>query len=73
MGLSFQDAVKLKRCLGKVCQYTRIRQLIEKVQRLPNIPFEWVEESLSGTGEEEFKFCMDPMEAVGRLLHRQLT
>jgi len=68
-----QDAVKLKRRLGKVCQYTRIRQLIEKVQRLPNIPFEWVEESFSGTGEGEFKFCMDPMEAVGRVLHRQLT
>jgi len=27
-----QDTVKSKRCLGKVCQYTRIWQLIEKVQ-----------------------------------------
>jgi hypothetical protein len=68
-----QDALKLKRRLGKVCQYTTIRQLIEKVQRLPNIPFEWVEESFTGTGEGEFEFCMDPMEAVGRVLDRQLT
>jgi hypothetical protein len=68
-----QDAVKLKRRLGKVCQYTRIRQLIEKVQRLPNIPFEWVEESFAGTGEGEFEFCVDPMEAVGRAFNRQLT
>jgi hypothetical protein len=68
-----QDAVKLKQRLGKVCQYTRIRQLIEKVQRVPNIPFEWVEESFSGTGEGEFKFCVDPTEAVGHVLHRQLT
>jgi hypothetical protein len=66
-----QDAVKLKRRLGKVCQYTRIRQLIEKVQRLLNIPFEWVEESFPGTGEGEFKVCMDPMEAVGHVFNRQ--
>jgi hypothetical protein len=68
-----QDAVKLKRRLGKVCHYTRIRQLIEKVQQLPSIPFEWVEESFSGTGEGEFEFCIDPMEVVGRVLNRQLT
>ncbi|KIM73016.1 hypothetical protein PILCRDRAFT_734683 [Piloderma croceum F 1598] len=43
------------------------------VQRLPNVPFEWVEESFSDTGEGEFKFCMDLMEAVGHVLHRQLT
>ena len=68
-----QAVVKLKRRLGKICQYTKIRQLIETVQRLHNISFEWVEESFSGTGEREFKFSIDPMEAVGRVFNRQLA
>ena len=37
-----ERAARLKRRLGKICQYARIEQLIKMVKRLPNIPFRWI-------------------------------
>jgi len=64
-------AERLKRRLGKICQYARIGQLIQMVKRLPDIPFRWIEDNFVGTGQGTFETCADPMEAVGRGLRGQ--
>jgi hypothetical protein len=47
------NAQRLKRRLGKVCQYVSIAQLISFVKRLfpkGNVPFHWVQSVFDGTG-----------------------
>jgi hypothetical protein len=66
-------AERLKRRLGKICQYARIEQLIKMVKQFPNIPFRWVEENLIGTGEGTFEIGVDSMDAVSRGLQGELS
>jgi hypothetical protein len=63
-------AEKLKRRLGKICQYVSgIGQVIRRVKRLfpnGNIPYRWVQDTFVGTGEGQFSLCTDAYQAVWR-------
>ena len=58
---------KLKRRLGKVCQYlTSITYLIPKAKRMFPIPHRWVMDTFPGTGEGDFDLCDNAYDAVSR-------
>jgi hypothetical protein len=49
---------KLKRRLGKVCQYASgVSHLIQRAKRLFPIPHRWVTDTFAGTGESVFDLC----------------
>ncbi|KIJ41325.1 hypothetical protein M422DRAFT_780449 [Sphaerobolus stellatus SS14] len=66
-------AEKLKRRLGKVCQYSRLNKLIKQMKRFPDIPFRWLRDDLKGTGEGVFEICGEPTEAIERVLNIKLS
>lgn len=62
-------AERLKRRLGKVCQYLRLDSLIKKVQKwFPdgNVPFHWVDYEYDGSGEGHFAPDPNPMKVIAR-------
>ena len=59
---------KLKRRLGKVCQYVSgISVLIQRAKRLFPIPHRWVADTFTGTGEGVFDLCDSPHDALWRV------
>jgi hypothetical protein len=61
---------KLKRRLGKVCQYVSgITHLVQKAKRLFPIPHRWVTDTFPCTGEGEFDLCNNAFVAVSRGLN----
>ena len=64
-----ERAEKLKRRLGKVCQYVSgVTDLIQKAKRLFPIPHRWVMDTFTGTGESVFNLCDNVEDAVLRAL-----
>jgi len=64
-------AERLKRRLDKVCQYANdIMHLIKKAKQLFPIPYRWVMDTFTGTGECVFDLCDNPYDAISRGLHR---
>ena len=62
-----QRLEKLKRRLGKVCQYVSgISHLVQKAKRLFPIPHRWVTDTPAGTGEGVFDLCDSVHDAVSR-------
>ena len=62
---------KLKRRLGKVCQYlTGITYLIQKARGLFPIPHRWVTDTFPDTGEGDFDLCDNAYDAVLRELNQ---
>ncbi|KAG6825833.1 hypothetical protein H0H92_002251 [Tricholoma furcatifolium] len=62
-----EKAEKLKRRLGKVCEYAiEIQLLLERARKLPAISHRWVTSNFSGTGEGTFTLCDDPRQVVAR-------
>ncbi|KAF5374108.1 hypothetical protein D9615_008811 [Tricholomella constricta] len=60
-----ERAEKLKRRLGKVCQYVSgVSHLIQKAKRLFPIPHRWVTDTFTGTGEGVFDLCDSAYDAV---------
>ena len=58
---------KLKRRLGKVCQYlSGITHLIQRAKRLFPIAHRWVMDTFPGTGEGDFDLCNNAYDAVLR-------
>ena len=69
-----ERAEKLKRQLGKVCQYMLdISHLIKKAKRLLPIPHRWVTDAFADTGEGVYELCDSPHDAVARGLGRPLS
>ncbi|KIJ41327.1 hypothetical protein M422DRAFT_255838 [Sphaerobolus stellatus SS14] len=66
-------AEKLKRRLGKVCQYSRIDKLIKGMKRFPDIPFRWLRDDLKGTGEGVLENCGGPIEVIERIINVKLS
>ncbi len=61
---------KLKRRLGKVCQYVSgISNLIQRAKRILPIAYRWVTDTFPGTGEGVFGLCDSPYSAVARGLN----
>ena len=62
-----QRAQRLKRHLYKVCQYINdITILIDKAKRFAPIPYRWVTDTFTGTGEGVYNFCCDAHNAISR-------
>ncbi|RDB30247.1 hypothetical protein Hypma_007329 [Hypsizygus marmoreus] len=58
---------KLKRRLGKICQYSRIDLLIKQVRKGGVYPFRWIEMTSRGTGEGRHTLCNSPQDVVARV------
>jgi OTT_1508-like deaminase len=66
-----ERAEKLKRRLGKVCQYvSSVSHLIQRAKRLFPIPHHWVTDTFAGTGECVFDLCDSAYDAVSRGLNQ---